>query len=180
MPIVFKINIQSFSNIVTNSSSELFVFVDDNLDFVEELLNKIAPNWKDEYELKRAIDCNEDELETLIDNIALPNIEWSSFDSDTIEEQLKKYDDAICHYFLREWGIDEEEVPSLFDNWDEPIVDKTPNGTFSWFYLQPSYKMYEEFKRRVKYDVTLWSYNDNPDWDTQQKISKYAQRYHLG
>lgn len=181
MRIVFRISIQSFSDIVTNSSSELFVFVDNELDSVEELLNDIAPNWRDEYFLKKAVDCDEEELETLIDRIALPrNIHWNDFDSNNIKEQLEKYDKAIRHYFLREWGINEEDVPNLFENWDQPIVDKTPNGSFSWFYLRPSCKLYEEFKKRIKYDITLWSYDDNPNWETQEKLMTYADRYHLG
>lgn len=70
---MFNFKINSVSNVITNSSSELFVFNDnDSVENVISILDNIYPDWRKEYcDPIRLKDCDNDNFETYCHNCIL-------------------------------------------------------------------------------------------------------------
>ena len=67
MKTVFAIQIDHTIDIITNSSSELFVLEGKNAEIVKEMVSLVYSNYLNEYEdVKSAQDLNIDEVETII------------------------------------------------------------------------------------------------------------------
>jgi len=167
-----RIPIQSFSDIITNSSSELFVFQKPSVKDVIKLLDDYTPGWRDEYEEPILFkDMDEYDQNNYIDWVSgLPY--YFNYESDD------EYNKAIIRTIHRDLCISEEEIPELFENWNKPTV--YPN--YRYYCLNLSSKGYNLYREKFKYDICLWSLDDNPDWDRQEKIMDFVggKRYHLG
>lgn len=176
---ILRIPVQSFSDIVTNSSSELFVFTYGTTDFIRDQLNQWAPGWEEEYEPPILFsDMSENRQKEYIDWVFdIPH--WDSWSKQTIAD----YNKEIIRYVSRELCISDEEVPTLFENWNQVNRWKTPDGrTIEYYSLDLSDKAYELLKNKYRNDICLWSYDENPNWDRQECIMyiTHAKRYHLG
>ncbi|WQJ53662.1 MAG: hypothetical protein [Wendovervirus sonii] len=188
--------IQSFSDIITNSSSELFVFNDGkSAEEVINLLNEIYPEWRNEYELPNKLeDCNDSQIEIYCEyndwgyyvnlekeryckkhNIAPSYIfmEHAYYDIDISKVEFDK-NDCFAKEHAESYGLTPEE---MYVNWDDynPFSKNYKNNwlTFSEKYIQI-------FKEQHKDEVLLFSIDENPNWDYQEKLMKIAKRYHLG
>lgn len=189
MKTLFVFQIQSFTDVVTNSSSELFVFCNNTIEDVKTLLDSVYPNWKSEYEEPVYVkDLCESELETyLLEKI--PTYEW-----DERTDILKE--DSIQASWARYFNIPFEK---LYRNWQDfnPSV-KVPdkNQYFSgeeyhaaWnrysnaYYLQLVNnwdKLIRPKLGKMANEICLFSVNENPNWDYQEVLMTFATRYHLG
>lgn len=181
--IMFRFNVQSSSDIITNSSSELFVFNNDSVKDVVEVLDNLYPNWKSEYEepVKYSDLTDEDKIIYLY-NVFLTHRFYMRdfrFNPDTgleysIEEQFDLYCKCFENYYKTIYGLNKESINKLFSinlfrgnyfNDAEVIINSSKIDI-----LEPFFKD----------DIVLYSIFENPDWEYQEKLMKVAKRYHLG
>lgn len=197
--------IQSFNDIITNSSSELFIFSENNYKDVADViseLDSIYPSWRSEYEDPKKIkDATKNEIETLIGYSGYYDI-FGLIDFSNCElkyySQKKYHDDEHCssyffsfndfdkndsalRRFAESWGSTPEE---LFSNWDKfnPFVDYQRSDFEKKFsaWVRISDRFCEIFKEKFGENTLLFSIDDDPDWEYQEKIEDYATRVHLG
>lgn len=183
MRTLFKFNIQSFSDIITNSSSELFVFQKDSVGQVIQLLDKIYPNWRTEYREPILFkDMTEEDQRNYIYWVGDVRPYYSLYNEDDCkrmnpEEALVYFNNHVIKYVHRKWNIPKEEVPSMYSNWSEL---KYTRDNYPYIYLELSEKGIKMFKSLFEDDICLWSIDENPNWEKQEEISLFAKRYHLG
>lgn len=167
-----RIPIQSFSDIITNSSSELFSFLKPSVKDVIKLLDHYVPDWRMEYDEPILFkDMCEVDQRCYIDWVV--ELPYSyNYESDDA------YNEAIIKAIHRDLCISEEKIPELFENWNKPIFYKN----YKYYSLNLSSKGYDLYREKFKYDICLWSLDENPDWHGQELIMDFVggKRYHLG
>lgn len=156
--VLFTLNIDNIIDIITNSSSELFVLKSDSKEVISNLLETIYPNFREEYdEPIQYKDMNEDDFKSCIHWL----YGWSNKKEDcevfpgfTFEELFEKSP------YNHEWRETEYIWKNgvLEDNKDRIIKAIDPNNQL-WF---------------------LYSIDENPDWDMQEELMTIGTRYHLG
>lgn len=177
---IFTFKIDNVVDIITNSSSELFVLRAETKAIAEEMIRNVYPDYLNEY----------DELKEVSE---LTNHELDSF--------------MIYHCNANMWPASKENYPLLdgftFDELYEPETDwntglQKPawNGKLQYRlrknYVEPEHKWSYSFvtdENREKVisgikstvgEFLLYSKDDNPDWDMQEKLMQIGERYHLG
>jgi len=173
MKTIFTMNITNTIDLITNSSSELFVLKGGTKEAIMQMLDNIDTSWRNEYEEpKNILELSIDELDTYFSYACsahcfparksnYPVLNGFTFD------ELYEADGKECawngeiQYKLRnnkqrdcEW--DRDFV--IEDNRTEVINKLNPNHDM-WF---------------------LFSFDENPNWDLQEKIEGIADRFHLG
>lgn len=153
---LFTIKPHSIIDAITNSSSELFVGKSKSKDELMKLLLAIYPDYLNEYEpLKGIDDLTVDELGTYL------SYEYSLYsDSDS--------DFRVAELF----GI---EPSVLYSNYNEYSM-RYWYGEFS----DEGIKLLKDKIDPEREMFFLFSLNDNPNWDYQEKLSDIFTRYHLG
>lgn len=153
--LLFTFNIHSIIDIITNSSSELFIGRGKSKENVEELIKKVYPNYLDEYE--PLIHINEMTNSNFISYLEWAYSNWN--------------DNLSLSNFLK---IPPEE---LYTNWSEA---KASNKY--WFgdineNLIPRIKDIIDPNREMCF---LYSIDENPNWEMQEELEGFMTRYHLG
>jgi len=153
-------NIDNQIDIITNSSSELFVFKSDNKEVLISLIESIYPDFRNEYE---------------------EPVQYKDMDSNTFENcieyqysawEMKKKD---CHIFK---GFTFEEMYEKSEyqrSWQNDILYSFKKG-----FLQSNK---DRIIQSIDPNNHLWflfSIDDNPDWEKQELLQQVAVRYHLG
>lgn len=155
-------------DIITNSSSELFVLKGQTKEAVREMIANVYPEYLNEYsDLQSSEEMDIDKLATYI-RYAYTGFSWSKNPQDyglingfTFEEMYEPryhYDyetkiqtTEIDYYSIKEDFITEDNRKRILD-----AIDPDRNKFF------------------------LFSYSDNPAWDMQEKLETIGERYHLG
>ena len=68
---IFEFNVDNTIDIITNSSSELFVLKGKTKEIVEEMIREVYPSFEDEYKLVTIEEYDEDDLSTYINSVFL-------------------------------------------------------------------------------------------------------------
>mgnify|MGYP007128604425 CR=1 FL=1 len=173
---LFIFTVDNTIDLITNSSSELFVLKGDTQEIVEEMIRSVYPDFRSEYEAVKHISAlSVDELDSYM-NWATGSYCWPAKKTDyhipdgfTFEELYEPDGkDAAWNgeiqYRLknnlplkdRKWEFDSAFVTEK--NYEE-VLNK----------LDPERKMY-----------FLYSIDENPNWDMQEQLMGIATRYHLG
>lgn len=179
MHYLVRIPIQSYSDIITNSSSELFVFVNgNNTDVIRRMLNSYVKDWEAEYHPPILFkDLTESDKDTFIEYVfILPR--FYNCDGD-----IDEYNKSVMNVIHRETLIPYEDIPKMFTNWNKPEITELSGGReLVMYYLE-----WSDYGKKILYDkyqndVCLFSIGENPDWNTQEAISMFCggERYHLG
>lgn len=185
--VLFNFKFQSVSDVITNSSSELFVFKNHNKDAVLLTLEALYPDWRKEYEEPEFVkDMSEEKFEGYVG--------WV-FDFNMIDEDQRR---SVLGLLNRP---SEEEMRENWENYKEfsaakreaDILGLKPEEFISnWNVYNPFSEEWKDrypeiselgMKKLKEYyadDIALWSYDDNPDWEYQEKLQEVAHRYHLG
>lgn len=151
-------NIDNQIDIITNSSSELFVFKSDNKEVITSLIESIYPNFRNEYRepiqyKDMDIDIFENCIEYQYKSWRLPKNNCVVFKGFTFEEMYEKseyqYQKDISYSFKKGF---------LQNNKDAIIKALDPNNHL-WF---------------------LYSIDDNPNYEMQELLEQVAIRYRLG
>ena len=151
--IMFVIHPHSVVDVITNSSTELFVFDGSSKKAVEDIIKDVYPNYLDEYEeLKPLSQLNDEDFESYLDWI------YPSWDNRM----------TLAHIF----NIEPE---SLYSNWAEKATSK-------YWYGELSKEGISLIRKQLDMDNTflLYSIDENPDWEQQEKLMDIGTRHHLG
>lgn len=195
---LFVFRIQSKSDVITNSSSELFVFDDKNTtEDVEQLLDILYPDWKSEYDSPVYVKDMSDEdfidyLSWVESSISPSDYKYfgysGSYNAKSDEllplyvKHLQEYlDDHNFNITPEECFEDFEQVRyELFSYDEQDEYRKTHNGEYPWADVRFSKKFLDMLREAHSNEIALYSLGENPDWDQQEKLMDVATRYHLG
>ena len=177
MKTLFVFNIQSYSDIITNSSSELFVFDSNSVQEVEKLLDDCVPGWREEYDNPiKFSDMSEERQEDYIYCV----VDYFYFD-DFKYETPEAFNEAIIRRYHKLTCLPKEEIPKLFDNWNDFELDDPKDIRYYYFSLRLSDYGLKVFKDKFCDDICLWSFDENPNWTRQEVLMTIGgKRYHLG
>lgn len=163
MKTLFAFTVDNVVDLITNSSSELFVFKSDKKRKILRLLAAIYPEYLNEYDELRTIDeISHDSLQNFI---SYHYNSWSN-------ELQKQCFDLIPGFTFNEmyetvvlrWGG--ERPPSSYTHVRD-ITDETRKKYNDA--IDPERKMF-----------FLYSLDENPNYDKQLLLSQIGTRYHLG
>jgi len=149
---IFEFNVDNTIDIITNSSSELFVLKGKTKEIVEEMIREVYPSFEDEYKLVTIEECDEDDLSTYINSVFL------KYDSD---------DFAMCKKLNVRPNI-------LYKNFGMYDIENYWIGEYSKEGREIS------LNNIPKNTYLLFSLDENPNWDMQERLMTIASRYHLG
>lgn len=153
MKTLFTFSVDNVVDLITNSSSELFVLKGDVRDQVEDMVKAVYPKYEKEYRRPVHIDeLTPSGLEHYMHQIFgyWPNKVFDPGYGFTFDE-LFEPDRHGKGYTMRDDLVTDENREAFADRFD-------PDRTL-WF---------------------LYSIDDNPDWDMQEKLMEIGTRYHLG
>jgi len=170
--VLFTIRTHSIIDVITNSSSELFVGKSQSKEEIIELIKAVYPEYLSEYH-------------------EILSIEELTF------EQLDNYFSYACSPHC--WPSTKEMFPVLpgfsFDelyelgtpSWSKiPQYDLRNNDSKAekpWQKKFVTEENFEEIKNKLdpkREMYFLYSLYENPDWDMQEELELIMQRYHLG
>jgi hypothetical protein len=151
---LFTTKINSIVDIITNSSSELFVGNKNSKEELIELIKEVYPNYLDEYhEIQSLNEIRNDDFTTYL------SYKYYSWDDDLILS--KTYD---------------IKPEILYSNWEE-------RNTKNYWYPRLSDKGIKLIKNKIDPNnklFFLFSMNDNPNYEMQIELERIMTRYHLG
>ena len=150
--LLFTINVHSFVDVITNSSSELFVESSNSKETLIALIKEVYPRYLDEYEELRSLD----ELST---------------------GELEQYISYAYEHYSNPMKLSKKfdiDPIMLYSNWSE-------KDTARYWFPRISDVGYELIKERLNPNLYfLFSIDDNPEWEMQEKLMLIMNRYHLG
>lgn len=149
--ILFTFVVDNTIDIITNSSSELFVLEAQSEEHVKEMIREVYPNYLSEYEEVVSIStCSNGELGTYVDN------EFGDWD-------------------------DKMRISNHFNILPEIMYENYHEHMNKYWYPRISDEGYRLIREKLPKNLYfLYSSDENPNWDFQEKLSDIAQRYHLG
>jgi len=174
MKILFVVQPHSFVDVITNSSSELFVGKSQTIDTMRSFIKEVYPDYLNEYyDLKSIDDLSTNDLNTYFYHYCSPN-KWPAdiFDYPipkgfTFEELFEPEID---------WKTGEPKPPA----WNGQIQYRLKENNGYSFVTDENF---EELKHKLdpnKRMFFLFSKDDNPDWEKQILLSEIMERMHLG
>jgi len=159
--VLFAFNVDNVVDIITNSSSELFVLDGETREIVEEMIQSTYPGWSGEYErVKSTEELTKDELDTYT---SFKYHNWNYNRNET--DRGARYNE-IC-------GV---EPKDLYEGWEKRNEEK-------YWYGSLSDSGAEKLKKAMDPDNKMWflfSIDENPNWDRQEELMNIGTRYHLG
>lgn len=176
---LFLFPISSIVDTITNSSSELFVGVNPSKEELQAAIEAIYPDWEQEYEdLKSIEDLSLEEINMYFDYATSPG-HWP-----TLKEEYP---------ILPGFTFDELYEPKRNEDGTEEVAwngqvqyqlkNNVTNPEHKWDRDFVTLENKEEIINKLDPDRHLFfmfSIDENPDWDMQEKLQKFMIRYHLG
>lgn len=194
--VTFLFRISSISDVITNSSSELFVFDSTKhkgLDSLIEILNSAYPQWRLEYKEPEIVgDYNDEDINWFYDWYKVyedVESEWVDTYYITPEkfDELKKLGVLNEAQFAKKMGCKPEEFFSNWKIWNPGlkigIDDMSWEEQSKYRYLELSDLGRNKFREYCKNQgfIALVSKDENPDFDKQDILRDLATaKYHLG
>lgn len=177
--IIFTIKPHSVIDVITNSSTELFVGRYSSKEAIEELIEKIYPNYLNEYEkIKTIDDLTVEELDQYFDYFCYPHScpskksDYPILPGFTFEELYEEDGQGVA------WNGELQYI--LKNNYIDPDPNEDPWLLPSQFITKENF---EEMKRKLdpnKEMLFLYSIEENPNLDYQEQLLNIMTRIHLG
>lgn len=167
-------NVDNAIDIITNSSSELFILNGQSTEMVNGMIESVYPDYRNEYEEVVALKyASPDQISTYMSWIENPwHSDWRS-ERNMSKEDKRARDIQKAEARAAKFGM----KPSLFyANWKD-------RNDSDWWYANISDRGLRKAAEHLDPDGTifmLFSLDENPNWDYQEKLSDIGQRYHLG
>lgn len=149
---IFEFNVDNTIDIITNSSSELFVLKGETKKSVEEMIRSVYYNFENEYILTSLEDANTDQLNSYIYAVLKGYHEDEFF----LCRKLNVRPDVLYKNF-GSYGITSNWIEDYSEEGKKIIMNFVPKGTY-----------------------LLFSIDDNPNWEHQEDLQSIASRYHMG
>jgi len=181
--VLFAFNVDNVIDLVTNSSSELFVLEGETKEIVEEMIKSKYPEYLSEYEeIKNISDLSAEELDTYFSYACSPGM-WPAskhmypvlpgFTFDELYEPEKDFKTGLP----KNPAWNGQVQYKLKDNTKRKKGDTWHFGRFV------TEKNREEIINKLcpnKNMYFLFSIDENPNWDMQEELMCIGERYHLG
>jgi hypothetical protein len=175
---IFTFCVESAVDLITNSSSELFVLEGNTKDEVIEMVRAVYPDYKDEYaEPIHISEMTTDQLDLYM-SYRTHSYSWPASKSSMPMVEGFTFDE------LYELETEEEAMPRMKPQYrlrNNMKHDPSIKG------YQPSSFVTEEnideIRRKLDPDSKMFfmfSHDENPNWDMQEKLSNIGIRFHLG
>jgi len=188
MKTIFTLHIDNMIDLVTNSSSELFILKGDTKQTVEELLASIYPGYLSEYdEVKSILNLSTEELNIYF-RCSTGSNQWPckkedystipGFTFDDLYEPEKEIE------FPKEGDF--RYTGNIKRSWDGEIEYALKNNDINgdcWGSTFVTEKNKDSLIEKLDPNHNMWflfSKDENPNWEMQKVLSEVAQRYHLG
>jgi len=172
---ILTFSVDSIVDLITNSSSELFVLKGDTKAEVIAMIEAIYPEFRSEYEEPISIDeMTDDQLNVYMSYMCSAHCWPASKDQYpvppgfTFEELYEKEEGE------ESWNRGQYELRNNARK--EESGNKWAHG-----YVTPSNSA--EIRRKLDPESKtyfLFSLGDNPNWEMQQELEQISSRYHLG
>lgn len=170
---IFVFNVDNIIDIITNSSSELFILEGDTKEELTNLIKEVYPNYSNEYEdLVKLKEASLDQKRIYITYVVEKHD--YSCDYSLSKEQRRKIDIDKAIERAKKYGMSPEE---FYEDWYNCLSDKR------WFFCSYSEKGINKIINTVDPEgksFLLFSIDENPDWEHQERLMEIASRYHLG
>lgn len=172
--VIFTLKVHSFVDVITNSSNELFVGKAQSKEEMKKLLLEAYPNYLKEYEEIKSIDeITIEELETYFEFFCSPN-HWPT---------IGKNDYPVPNGFTFEEVYQRDKK-----SWNNRMQYKLRENSITWFGKTrigrfTSKQNFEEIKNKLdpnKEMYFLFSHDQNPNFEYQDILSEFMEKYHLG
>ena len=172
--VLIEIKVDNVVDIITNSSSELFILSGDTKEIVQEMVSDVYPNYLNEYEqivpLREADDA---QIDTYLDKIEAPI--WNIWEAtrNMSEEEERLYRIKVATKIAKKYKMTPDEY---YIDWEDTKNKK-------YFYPQASIKGLRKAAELLDPNgqiFLMFSIKDNPNWDMQEKLMEIGTRYHLG
>lgn len=156
--VLFTLQFHSVVDVITNSSSELFVGLEGSKDLMVNLVKEIYPDYLSEYsEIKTIDELSDGDLDLYIN----------------------------YHYYC--WSNSEQRsIYNVIDGftYDEMYITKK-HSWGSTTYIRRDFVKNNRDRVNNAIDSErkmffMFSSDDNPDWDMQEELMNIMTRYHLG
>lgn len=174
MKTLFVIKPHSMVDVITNSSSELFVFNGDSKESIKEIIKSVYPNYLDEYhELVNISEISIQNLDIYFSYACSPH-SWPAKISDYPILPGFTFDEL--YEPERDWQTNEIKEPA----WNGEFQYRLKQNEDYSFITKENF---EEMKKKLSPNndmFFLFSKDDNPNWDYQDKLMNIGYRYHLG
>ena len=171
--ILFTISVDNTIDIITNSSSELFVLNGETLNSVKELVENIYPEYRGEYrEIVALRDAKDSDVDTYVNWIEDSYYNTWDYTRGMSKEKRKQYNIQEDTKQAQKYGLSPEE---FFENWNDRNNE--------YYYSRISSKGYDAIRKTLDPNgkiFLLFSHDDNPDWDMQEALMSIGIRHHLG
>lgn len=150
---LFTFSVDNMIDLITNSSSELFVFRGNTKAELEEMIEQIYPEYRTEYETPVRIDeATNEQIDTYISS------HYCGWSNSRQEMEMNLIP-----------GFTFDEMYEVHKHYSHPR-DITPETRERYIdAISPNRNLY-----------FLFSIEENPNWDMQQKLEEVGVRYHLG
>lgn len=179
--VLFTLKVHSIVDVITNSSSELFVGKNQSKDEMIEMIEEIYPHYLNEYdELKSIDDLTISELEGYLSYYCTAHCypasrsQYPILDGFTFDELYEPKKDWKTGK-VKKAAWNGELQYALRDN----LKDKDNNWNTSFV----TEENFEDVKNKLDPNremYFLYSIYDNPNWDYQEKLELFMTRIHMG
>ena len=172
--VLIEIKVDNVVDIITNSSSELFILSGDTKEIVQEMVSDVYPNYLNEYEQIVSLrEADDDQIDTYLDQIENPI--WNIWEAtrNMSEEEERLYRINIATEIAKKYKMTPDEY---YIDWEDTKNNK-------YFYPQASsegLRKAAELLDPNRQIFLMFSMGDNPNWDYQEKLMEIGTRYHLG
>ena len=172
--ILFTIKPHSIIDVITNSSTELFVGKNQNKDQLIELIKEVCPNYLYDYDELKSIDELEvRELDQYFDYTCSPHC-WPA---------TKSMYPVLSGFTFDELYVAKDDKPAWNGEIQYELRDNSVKPKHKYHQAFVTDENFEELKNRIDPNrelYFLYSKDENPDWEVQDKFSEFMSRIHLG
>lgn len=173
--ILFTLKPHSVIDVITNSSSELFVGTAQSKQTILDLIMAVYPDYLLEYDEVRSIDeLSAEELDTYFDYACSPHC-WPA---------TKEMYPVLPGFTFEElYEVDDDGKPAWNGSLQYKLKNNDVDPEYSWHTAFVTERNFEEIKNKLdpkREMYFLFSRGENPDWDMQEMLETFMDRYHLG
>lgn len=168
---IFTINVNHCIDLITNSSSELFVLQCSAKEIVNEMIEDVYPDYKTEYDdVIRIDEMSADKLNNFFYYATGSNI-WPA----------KKSDYSIPSGFTFDEVYEEDgKAPAWNGCVQYKVKNNDPNNRWGAFVTESNKEWFLDKFCPSRDLYFLFSKDENPDYEYQEKLESIGTRYHLG
>jgi len=181
MKTLFIFKPKNVVDIITNSSSELFVLKGETKEIVEEMISNVYPDYRNEYnEVKHISELSIDELNNYFRYLCSPHM-WPA------SKSMYPVPDGFTFDELyepeKDWETGKPKKPAWNGEVQYELRDNLKDKKNKWnmsFVTKKNYKKILDKLDPERKMFFLYSEDQNPNWEMQEKLMMIGERFHLG